>query len=72
MVSFADVQYCIYADKAGGWDPKRPKICWRNIGMVPKAHLLKQRPAFSVSEEILIDRDECYVIIDYTKISSIK
>ena len=28
--------------------------------------------AFSVSEVILNDRDECYVIIDYTKISSIK
>ena len=23
------------ADKKGGWGPKRPKICWRNIGMVP-------------------------------------
>ena len=35
MASFADIQYCIYADKVGGWGPKRPKICSRNIGMVP-------------------------------------
>ena len=25
MVNFANVQYCIYADKVGGWGPKRPK-----------------------------------------------
>ena len=29
------VSTVIYADKKGGWGPKRPKICWRNIGMVP-------------------------------------
>jgi hypothetical protein len=23
----ADVQYCVYADKVGGWGPKSPKIC---------------------------------------------
>ena len=27
MTIFADVQYCIYADKVGGWGPKRSKIC---------------------------------------------
>ena len=27
MANFADVQYCIYAYKVGGWGPKRPKIC---------------------------------------------
>ena len=34
MTSFADVHYCIYADKMGGWVQKRPKICRRNIGMI--------------------------------------
>ena len=39
MASFAEVQYCIYADKTladkvGGWSIKRPKMCWRIIGMV--------------------------------------
>ena len=23
------------ADKEGGWGPKMPKICWRNMWMVP-------------------------------------
>ena len=27
MALFADVQYCIYADKVGMWGPKMPKIC---------------------------------------------
>ena len=35
MDSFADVQYCIYANKVGGWGPKKTKICWRNTWMVP-------------------------------------
>ena len=35
MAIFADVQYCIYADKVGEWGPKRPKICCRNIRMAP-------------------------------------
>ena len=35
MAIFADVQYCIYADKVGGVQ-KKPKICWHNIGMVPR------------------------------------
>jgi len=35
MAIFVDVQYCIYADKVGGWGPKRLKICWRIIGMAP-------------------------------------
>ena len=30
---------CIYADKVGWWGPKRPKINWRNIGMVPNANV---------------------------------
>ena len=43
MASFDDIQYCIYADKVGGWGPKRPKICSRTIGMVPLefTHLAK-------------------------------
>ena len=36
MAIFADVQYCIYADIVGGCVKKSPKICWRDIGMVPK------------------------------------
>ena len=28
MAIFADVQYCICADKVGRWGLKRPKICW--------------------------------------------
>ena len=35
MASFADVLYWFYLDKVDGVDIKRPKICWRNIGMVP-------------------------------------
>ena len=34
MSIFADVQYCIYANIVGGSE-KSPKICWRNIGMIP-------------------------------------
>ena len=32
---FSDVQYCIYTDLVGGLIRKSPKICWRNVGMVP-------------------------------------
>ena len=35
MAIFADVQYCIYADRVGGWVRKSPKTCRRSIGMVP-------------------------------------
>ena len=35
MAIFTDVQYCIYADKVGGWGPNGTKICSRNIGMAP-------------------------------------
>ena len=34
MTIFATVQYCIYANIAGGSEIS-PKICGRNIGMVP-------------------------------------
>ena len=41
IASFADVQYCIYADLTpkwvGGWvGQKSPKPCWRNTWVVPK------------------------------------
>ena len=45
MAIFSDVQYCICADKVGRWGLKRPKICWRNIGMVPftkRAHFIRR------------------------------
>ena len=35
MALFADVQYCIY-EWYSGWVRKSPKICWRNIGMIPR------------------------------------
>ena len=33
MAIFTDV---IYADIVGGWVRKSPKLCWRNLWMVPK------------------------------------
>ena len=32
---FADVQYYLCWLRASGWVRKSPKMCWRNIGMVP-------------------------------------
>ena len=32
---FADIQYLTYADIVNGVGQKNPKICWRNIKMVP-------------------------------------
>jgi hypothetical protein len=29
MAIFADVQYCIYADKVDGWGPKKAKIMFK-------------------------------------------
>ena len=40
MALFADVQYCIYAYKVGGWGQKRPRICWRYIEMTPSVFKL--------------------------------
>ena len=34
MAFFADVQYNLCWRRVGGWVRKRPKMCWRNIGMV--------------------------------------
>ena len=36
MATFDDVQCCVYADIVGGWVRKGPKMCWRNIRIVPK------------------------------------
>ena len=36
MTNFAGFQYCIYVNTVGGY-VKSPKICWRNIGMVPNS-----------------------------------
>ena len=33
----ADVQYYLYWRRVGGWVRKIPKMCWRNIGMVPNS-----------------------------------
>ena len=40
MSVFAVVLYCIYADIVGGWVRKGPKMCCRNIWMVPLANLI--------------------------------
>ena len=44
---FADVQYCFYPHIVGGWVWKSPKMCWRNIGMVPKL-LLANSPGLEI------------------------
>ena len=40
--SLADAQSCIYSNRVGEWCRKSPKICWHNIGMVPKASELER------------------------------
>ena len=47
------MQYCIYADLTpfkSGWVRKSPKLCWRNIWMVPKKlFVIRHRPRILVN-----------------------
>ena len=43
MSNFADVQYWFFADILSGWVIKSPKICCRNIWMVPIWNLQAHR-----------------------------
>ena len=39
---FTDVQYYLCWRRVSGWVRKTPKICWRNIGMVPREKLRRK------------------------------
>ena len=40
LAIFTDVQYYLCWHRVGRWVKKSPKMCWRNIGMVP--NILRQ------------------------------
>ena len=50
---FLLVQNYIYADIVGGWVWKCPKMCWRNLGMVPRMWHHKD---WTVSAKILFSK----------------
>ena len=54
---FADFQDRINASIVGQWVRKTPKICWRNIGMVPCAKCRKRR-CVKTCHKVLILRDQ--------------
>ena len=67
MARFADVQHCIYADIMGGWVRKSPKLCWRNIRMVPTLWFLKwQRYTLAVTKCLVLLINQ--IVLDKSKL----